>query len=319
MGIPSDISDKFYQAVTFALAVTGDVQINEDHFDLDSSGERVIHRDSHSRDLGSIAHDPDPTNIHTFVATGTGRGIIIAAYVTTRCPDLYHQEIVVTTERANQLITLVQQGFTPYRPTLKFADAFVIDPTVPLSHADKSTLDRVAFVSLQHQAAARRFEVTSDNAHLVGAHLESVGLTHDAATASAQVSISPLLSAVKAGTINPFQVSWKPETSSCEDSANFRFNPETLTAGIELHNELRLNVRRHKSKDLIDIFVSRATHEAFRDHMLKSDQYDVGLLNVIKLAVNPFNLIDGIRRSTATFLDTLRTPSLRNYKSDSSG
>jgi hypothetical protein len=103
---------------------------------------------------------------------------------------------------------------------------------------------------------------------------------------------------VKNEQIDPFHVSWKPETSSCEDSAQFRIHLNRLDAGIDLHNELRLNVRGHKNN--IDIFVSRATHEAHRDHMLKSEQYNVGLFDVVRLAVNPFNLIDGIRRITAS-------------------
>jgi hypothetical protein len=304
VGIPDAVTDRFHQAVTLVFKTEGDLQIKEEHFDLVGLDSKSLahYRKTIGRALGSIAYDENGHDIHNFVAEGTGKGMVIAVYITGGDPNLYYQEIVTTSVRAAQLNALIDKGFTPYRPTCAFSDSFIVSPSLTLTDTQDRALHSISFTALQAQVRDRHFAVSKHTWGDFENNLARLNLTDDAASQSAHVSIAPLLSAVREDRVSQFYVSWKPETSSCEDSAHFRIHYDTLEAGIALHHELRLNVREHVSKNktkTIHIYISRATHEAHGKQMLASKQFDIAAIGIVHLAVNPFNIIDGLRRNAA--------------------
>jgi len=306
-GIPEDINGRFYQAITSALAVSGDVRVQEENFVLEDG--KAIYQRSQDRHVGDIKYDHDSTNIHNLVGEGTGKAVVLALYVTAGNPDHYHKELVTTVERADQFAQRAKKGYTPYRPTFEFTDAFELAKGLETSISldTKTALDAISFTGLQQKVTSRHFELNLETLAELDTHLDRIGLAREKESKSLQVSLRPIVKAILRGEVSDVLVSWKPETNSCKDSTRFRINRETLTAGIPLYNELLLNVRLYvpSSKTeprVLRVYISRATFETVAQAMSSTQQYDLSAVGVTKFAVNPHNVLHALKEHAETTL-----------------
>ncbi|NBV83851.1 hypothetical protein EBR57_07010, partial [bacterium] len=229
VGIPTQIEDRFHQAITYALAAEGNLEIVENRFEHIANG-KVKHSTARPRELRSIGYDNHAAEIHNFEAIsfgGRAKAIVLAAYITAKNPDIYFQESIDTAERSAQLIRLIENGFTPYRPTTNFSDPFVLSPDLTLPKEAVEVLESVSLTALQQRVSTQWQWLNREiESHTISKFdLDATGAS------TVALSLNPFLRALSTGDITPVIVSRKPETCSCEDSTLFRLNYGTLTAG----------------------------------------------------------------------------------------
>jgi hypothetical protein len=309
--LPQDIRDKTYQAVTFVVDAQGEVEASEEIFGVDPSNPNfAIFQATVNRDIKSANQDENHANIHNFTVKGRGQVAIAAVYIAERNPnDVYLPELITTQERAIEIADRIALGLTPYQPTPDFGDTFVVSDALK-GDLDPKVLQAIRSVTIeatQAKVRERTFNVDLNNYSTLEDSFSRLGLEHEFRSESVQVSLKPLLEALLAGKVTHFIVSWKPETSSCEESSKYRVSlevPEQI--GIPLSNEVRFNLRSHTSKKdkvaSVEIYISPAHKQAGPKPMLSSKQLDASEIGVTRLAINPFNVVDGLVRNAESVL-----------------
>jgi len=308
--IPDSIKGKTYQAATYVLDAQGSIKVDEERFKITSlKGREYAEFDTSTpREVGSFNKDEKEDSIHNFAATGDGRAAILVVYIASKDPNqTYYPELVTTKERAQTLHDRLDQGLTPYRPTSTFGNPFEIGDSLRES-LDAKTVESIESTSteaLQKKVALRSIKVTRENLDTLPHLLQEKNLYEEYQSESVQVTLKPLQEAIKNGKISHFYISWKPETSSCEDSSHFRikFSQTTndISVGVDLKHEIRFNIREqevkkgpNKGEKSVHIYISPAHKQAAAKQMYASYQLDAAKIGVVRLAINPFNVIDGL-------------------------
>jgi hypothetical protein len=311
--IPDSIKGKTYQAVTYVLDAHGSIQVDEERFSITSLDGRnyAEFKTSTPRPIGSFNKDENEGTIHNFTATGDGRAAILVIYIASKDPNqTYFPELVTTKERAQTLHDRLEKGLTPYRPTSTFGSPFLIEASLReiLDAETTQSIESTSIEALQKKVALRTVKVTTEILDTLPRLLQEKNLYEEYQSESVQVTLNPLLEAVKKGEISHFYISWKPETGSCEDSSHFRIQfPQTtndISVGVDLNHEIRFNIREQEVKKganngqkSVHIYISPAHKQAAAKQMYASVQLDASKIGVVRLAINPFNVIDGLLKT----------------------
>ncbi len=300
--VHEDVPANHLQAITFAATGT----VKEGVFDIDPSNpNQVILRTSRDRDLHSIVSDSANGAIHNF-ELNDGKAAVVALYYAQKNPNKqYFTELIKTQERLNEILQQIEGGLQPYQPIPGFENHYKIDPSLleQLGESEKARalqlLHTITIPGQKEIARPRQLDITQENVSAVIATLKSWGIS-DAELASPSFidSIQPLLDKVKSGEIPFFTVAWKPLTSSCSHSAQFRPNPITHDVGVSLSNEFRTLLRFDELTNTIHAYFSPATFEAAPGEILKagSTQFDSSKIGLSSLAINPYNFIKSLQR-----------------------